>query len=141
MTEMPDLGGPLGTHLPGDTVYISPFFFTHEMNVEEIAAVFVHQDPPEDLPEGQSVPEITLYGKQRKEHPDQFEEGGIIKNSSTHLVATIPGDAAPGLYRCQAITAFTVGGQEVVFDDPNNEINWDLWVLAEPNTPPRFGHW
>jgi hypothetical protein len=73
--------------------------------------------------------------------PRSDRGGRVIKNSSVHLVGAIPHDAAPGLYKCQTIEALTTGGQTIQFEDPTNEVDYNLWMLAEPDTPPKFGLW
>ena len=134
MTDLPDLEGPPMSHIPGNIVSAAPFFFTHEMGIESVSATFVNQD--------NLGATIKLRGRQRKEYPDRLtDDGRIIKHSSTHLWTKIPGNAVPGMYNCRAVVAHTYGGNSISFEDPNNEVNWTFWVLAEEDTPPKFGHW
>ena len=118
--------------MPGDRIAIPPFFFTHTMNVEQVSADFVHQDDPNS--------KITLVDNRKKDPPEDKDPVGIgNRHSSVLLQARIPGNALPGVYRCQSIYAHTVGGQTLKFDDPYNEVDYVFAVLNEPDTPPQFG--
>ena len=75
----PELHQRLKANLPGDEVYIDEFNITHEMNIREVYADFIHQDQADQA--------IRLSGIPRKipNLPDQEEEGRIIMHSSVCL--------------------------------------------------------
>jgi hypothetical protein len=57
------------------------------------------------------------------------------------LSATVPGDAPPGIYRCEQLEALTFGGRRIPFH-PFTEERWRKWhflVLSEEQaTMPSF---
>lgn len=127
----PELHQRLKANLPGDKVHIDEFNITHEMNIQEVYADLIHQD--------QADQEIRLSGIPQKipNLPDQEEEGRISMHSSVCFQATIPGNATAGMYKCDTVMVFTYAGKAIPIDD-NTAIEWTLWVLAEPDAPPKF---
>ena len=103
------------------------------MHIHQVLAVFTNQESPDA--------KIILTGEpERVKETSRGEAGQITFYSNVLLNAEIPVDAVPGLYKCGRVLAETVTGKLVAFDDPPNDtIDWELWVLVEPTTPPKFG--
>ena len=120
---------PLGQgFVPGDLARIEVGFFRHEMNLKEVVAVFGHEDDAEHA--------ITLCGEPQETDPPS----GGTKFSGVSLRATVPAEAAPGVYRFRRLEAETYGGQRVPFDSDTQE-RWGRWrflVREEPDTPPTI---
>lgn len=114
--------------VPGDLARIDVGFFRHEMNLKEVVAFFVHEEDAEQA--------IALRGEPRETEPPS----GAIKFSGVSLRATVPADAAPGVYRFRRLEAETYKGQRVPFDSATQE-RWGRWrflVREEPDTPPTI---
>ena len=126
---------PLEPYLPGDEIYIEPVYFAHSANLEGVSATFVHEGDPDR--------QIVLTGVPKREGEEQRTEGDrIVMKSRVRLEARVPASAAPGTYRCRAITAQTHGGQNVAFaHDPSVEADWVFRVLEEPKTQPELRYW
>ena len=118
---------PLGQgFVPGDLARIEVGFFRHEMNLKEVVAFFEHEDDAEHT--------IALCGEPQETEPPS----GGTKFSKVSLRATVPAEAAPGVYRFRRLEAETYGGQRVPFDSDTQE-RWGRWrflVREEPDTPP-----
>jgi hypothetical protein len=112
---------------------MEPFNFAHEMEISTVTATFTHQDAPE-------AEDIVLEGEPEEYYAaTDFEGRRVTYTSTVHLTATIPYTATPGKYKCRSIVAHTLSEKEIPFaDDPRGEVDIELWVLAEPETPPRF---
>jgi hypothetical protein len=120
---------PLGQgFVPGDLARIEVGFFRHEMNLKEVIAFFDHEDDAEHA--------IALRGEPQETEPPS----GGIKFSGVSLRATVPAEAAPGVYRFRRLEAETYKGQRVPFDSDTQE-RWGRWrflVREEPDTPPSI---
>jgi len=82
--------------------------------------------------EGLTTEEREELRKLRKENRVLRQEREILRKAAV--------DSVPGLYKCGRVLAETVTGKLIEFDDPPNEtIDWELWVLVEPTTSPKFG--
>ncbi|MCA1719179.1 MAG: hypothetical protein LC781_20930, partial [Actinobacteria bacterium] len=96
---------PLGQgFVPGDLARIEVGFFRHEMNLKEVFAYFEHEDDAEHA--------IALRGEPQETDPPT----GGTKFSGVSLRATVPADAAPGVYRFRRLEAETYGGRRLPFD-------------------------
>jgi hypothetical protein len=130
-------GSPLGQGLlPGDLARIEVGSFCHEMNLKEVLAFFEHEgyDGAHDGDARRHV--IALRGQPKEIAPSS----GSAKYSEVSLRATVPADAAPGVYRFQRLEAETYGGRRVPFDASTQE-RWRRWrflVMEEPDTPPTI---
>lgn len=83
MGEGIDLHQPLGTHIPGDYVYIENFDFTHEMHIHQVLAVFTNQESPDAR--------IILTGEpEQVQETSRGEDGQITFYSNVLLNAEIP---------------------------------------------------
>jgi hypothetical protein len=120
---------PLGQgFVPGDLARIEVGFFRHEMNLKEVVAIFEHEDDAEHA--------IVLRGEPQETDPPS----GGTKFSGVSLRATVPAEAAPGVYRFRRLEAETYGGQRVPFDADTQE-RWRRWrfmVREEPGIPPTI---
>jgi hypothetical protein len=124
-----DEATPLGQgFVPGDLARIEIGYFRHEMNLEEVVAVFEHEDDAEHA--------IALRGEPQETEPPS----GGTRFSGVSLRATVPAEAAPGIYCFRRLEAETYGGQRVPFDSETQE-RWGRWrflVREEPDTPPTI---
>ena len=120
---------PLGQgFVPGDLARIEVGFFRHEMNLKEVVAFFEHEDDTEHA--------IALRGEPQETEPPS----GGTKFSGVSLRATVPAEAARGVYRFRRLEVETYGGQRVPFDSETQE-RWGRWrflVREEPDTPPTI---
>jgi hypothetical protein len=120
--------GMLYAAFPDQKWTIEVGFFRHEMNLKEVVAFFDHEDDAEHA--------IALRGEPQETEPPS----GGIKFSGVSLRATVPAEAAPGVYRFRRLEAETYKGQRVPFDSDTQE-RWGRWrflVREEPDTPPTF---
>ncbi len=124
-----DEGTPLGQgFVPGDLARIEVGCFRHEMNLKEVVAIFEHEEDAEHA--------IVVRGEPQETNPPS---GGTMF-SGVSLRATVPAEAAPGVYRFRRLEAETYGGQRVPFDSDTQE-RWGRWrflVREEPGTPPTI---
>ncbi len=131
-------GSPLGQGLlPGDLARIEVGSFRHEMNLKEVLAFFEHEDD-DGTHDGDARRRtvIALCGQPEEIAPSS----GSVKYSEVSLRATVPADAAPGVYRFQRLEAETYGGRRVPFDASTQE-RWRRWrflVMEESDTPPTI---
>ena len=94
-----DEEAPLGQgFVPGDLARIEVGFFRHEMNLKEVVAFFEHEDDAEHA--------LALRGEPQETDPP----AGGTKFSEVSLRATVPADAAPGVYRFRRLEVETYGG-------------------------------
>ena len=131
------LGGektPLGQgFVPGDVARIEVGFFRHEMNLEEVLALFEHE---EEAAKGDESHVIALRGQPVETEPSS--EG--VKYSRVSLRAIVPADAPSGVYRFRRLEAKTYGGRQVPFDESTQD-RWGRWrflVREEPDAPPTI---
>ncbi len=89
--------------IPGDRISFV-FAFRHEMNVEEVLAVFVHRGDPREQIELRGVPALE-------------EQHGTHKFSSVELSAEVDPGVVPGEYRCEGLLVKSVGGRDVPFEE------------------------
>jgi hypothetical protein len=99
------------------------------MNLKEVFAAFEHEEAHEPF-------ELTLRGSPEEAEPPSSG----MKFSKVILSAIVPGDAPPGVYRCQRLGVETFGGRRIAFDASTEETwrNWLFLVREEPAAPPSF---
>jgi hypothetical protein len=120
---------PLGHgFVPGDIARIEVGLFSHEMNLEEVLALFEHEDDESHV--------IELRGQPKELEPPS----GGTKHSGVSLCAIVTADAPPGVYRFRRLEAKTYGGRRVPFDEStqNRWRRWRFLVREEPDTPPTI---
>jgi hypothetical protein len=88
--------------IPGDRISFV-LSFRHEMNAEEVRAVFAHVET--------LSMRIELTGA-----PTLEEQHGIYKFSSAELAGEVAPDTVPGEYRSEGLLIRSVGGRDVPFD-------------------------
>lgn len=89
--------------IPGDRISFL-FSFRHEMNAEEVRAVFVHRENPDARIELRGIPLLE-------------EQHGIYKFSSVELAGEVGPNAVPGEYRCEGLLLRSAAGRDVPFEE------------------------
>lgn len=112
--------------IPGDEVELS-FEFSHNMRVDQVAAVFARQE--------QSGPYIILSGVPETLYQVRGGPNVVDFRSTVTLYAEIEADDDPGFYGCTEVFVLTIGGQRLTFEEAPDLA---FRVMAEPDTPPRF---
>jgi hypothetical protein len=118
--------GSQGGFIPGDVIELS-FEFQHQMNLDQVAAVFINEQVQRSAPIILSGTPDTVYGQRAAEGNDF--------HSTVTLHAEIEADAPPGFYGCEEVFVLTKGGQHLGFEY-TPQIGF--WVLSEPDASPKF---
>ncbi len=105
--------------IPGDRISFV-FSFRHEMNAQEIRAVFVHRQNPDARIELTGVPALE-------------EQHGVYRFSSVELASEVAPGAVPGEYRCEGLLLRSAGGRDVPFEEAPD---LRFMVIEEPVSAP-----
>lgn len=105
--------------IPGDRISFV-FSFRHEMNVEEVRAVFARRENPDARIELKGIPVLE-------------EQYGVYKFSSVELANEVAPDAVPGEYRCEGLLVRSAGGRDVPFEEAPD---LRFLVIEEPTGAP-----